>query len=165
MTSVLTDVAPYYTAFGRKVKHCFDLARREVRVTLHSLDLTAAYGKDYELLNDGVEYSGDGRSILERYATAPDTEVPSAGDTGGTFYADGTSGGGDGADEPGAQSAGGAEPDAAEAKELAQRFQEELIGASMRELEYSSQLTVTFCPMRRKRRSRFPWPGRARSVC
>ena len=42
----------------------------EASVTIHSLDLTAIYGEDYIILDDNAEKTGDGVSILERYATA-----------------------------------------------------------------------------------------------
>lgn len=42
----------------------------EASVTIHSLDLTAIYGEDYVILDDNAEKTGDGVSILERYATA-----------------------------------------------------------------------------------------------
>ena len=35
-----------------------------------TLDLTAIYGEDYIILDDNAEKTGDGVSILERYATA-----------------------------------------------------------------------------------------------
>ena len=42
----------------------------DASVTIHSLDLTAIYGEDYVILDDNAEKTGDGVSILERYATA-----------------------------------------------------------------------------------------------
>lgn len=42
----------------------------EASVDIHTLDMTAVYGKDYILLEDEIEKTGNGSSILENYATA-----------------------------------------------------------------------------------------------
>ncbi len=48
----------------------------EVSVLLKTVDMTAVYGKDYELLEDGVKVTGNGMSLLEQSikGNAPDLE-------------------------------------------------------------------------------------------
>ena len=43
---------------------------RKKQASQSTLDLTAIYGEDYIILDDNAEKTGDGVSILERYATA-----------------------------------------------------------------------------------------------
>lgn len=38
----------------------------EASVTVNSIDMTAVYGEDYEILMDGVQVMGDGKTILEK---------------------------------------------------------------------------------------------------
>lgn len=41
---------------------------KKASVDLHTIDMTAVYGEDYELAMDGVKECGNGKSILENYA-------------------------------------------------------------------------------------------------
>lgn len=40
--------------------------RKEASVTVNSIDMTAIYGEDYEVLMEGVQEMGDGKTILEK---------------------------------------------------------------------------------------------------
>lgn len=46
----------------------------EASVEIHSIDVTAVYGKDYEILSDDIQITGGKKSILEYYSTTD--EVP-----------------------------------------------------------------------------------------
>ena len=96
----------------------------EASVTIHSLDLTAIYGEDYIILDDNAEKTGDGVSILERYATAE---------------ADETS---DNISEENTDIENYSEFDS----EMAQQFADEVVPDAMAGIEYSSSTTVTFAP-------------------
>ncbi len=45
-------------------------------VDIHTVDLTAVYGKDYELVMEDVEETGDGVSLLEKYAKGQEIRQP-----------------------------------------------------------------------------------------
>ncbi len=98
----------------------------EASVTIHSLDLTAIYGEDYVILDDNAEKTGDGVSILERYATAEaDTDETS-----------------DNISEENTDIENYSEFDS----EMAQQFADEVVPDAMAGIEYSSSTTVTFAP-------------------
>ena len=98
----------------------------EASVTIHSLDLTAIYGEDYVILDDNAEKTGDGVSILERYATAEaDTDETS-----------------DNISEENTDIENYSEFDS----EMAQQFADEVVPDAMAGIEYSSGTTVTFAP-------------------
>lgn len=91
-----------------------------------TLDLTAIYGEDYIILDDNAEKTGDGVSILERYATAEaDTDETS-----------------DNISEENTDIENYSEFDS----EMAQQFADEVVPDAMAEIEYSSSTTVTFAP-------------------
>ena len=91
-----------------------------------TLDLTAIYGEDYIILDDNAEKTGDGVSILERYATAEaDTDETS-----------------DNISEENTDIENYSEFDS----EIAQQFADEVVPDAMAEIEYSSSTTVTFAP-------------------
>lgn len=98
----------------------------EASVTIHSLDLTAVYGEDYILLDDNVEETGDGVSILERYATAESDSDETQENT--------------------------LEENTVEEispiidSEISQQFADETVPQAMEQIEYSSSTTVTFAP-------------------
>ena len=98
----------------------------EASVTIHSLDLTAVYGEDYIILDDNAEKTGDGVSILERYATSEaDTDETS-----------------DNISEENTDIENYSEFDS----EMAQQFADEVVPDAMAGIEYSSSTTVTFAP-------------------
>ncbi len=61
----------------------------EASVTVHTVDMTAVYGEDYEIVDANAEIDGDGRSVLETLVTdaqneseeSPDSSVTDTADT------------------------------------------------------------------------------------
>ena len=99
---------------------------RKKQASQSTLDLTAIYGEDYIILDDNAEKTGDGVSILERYATAEaDTDETS-----------------DNISEENTDIENYSEFDS----EMAQQFADEVVPDAMAEIEYSSSTTVTFAP-------------------
>ena len=138
----------------------------EASVTLRTLDLSAVYGRDYELLADDVEVTGDGVSMLERAAAgqtsegqeaAPETDVSEA-DAPGTAEAR----------RPGAaesslaqlveEQTGQPARDLYETdpgQELTNSILAGIIPEQLQGLDYSSQSTITFAPGESEKTLRF----------
>lgn len=155
----------------------------EASVELRTVDMTAVYGKDYKLLMDDVEATGDGKTLLEKYskgnqkksniiepALSDDTlsdEVFSLTPAGAK-----KAGQEEKAEDSGLKKASsvsklaedkekqtGSETrelsEDSEASSITQSLQQSLAGSAMEDLEYSSKCKLAFAPGEREKEVRF----------
>lgn len=109
---------------------------KEASVTVNSIDMTAVYGEDYEILMEGVEETGDGKTILEKQFRGKEfVEEKTLSDTSARNSA-------------GKELSGGAQTasDGAKHQGLTDALMDVLVEDSMECLDTSSSCTVRFAP-------------------
>lgn len=165
---------------GEKGEYAVKLYRegnleKKASVDLHTIDMTAVYGEDYELVMDGVDRTGNGGSILENYAKG--REITHTEDIKGDSPAEALETASP-VQEDASDAGAGASDSAAAVSSLAKEKEEqtgqktrELVGTkdqglmdeflgdvvadSMQQLDYSSESTVTFEKGEREKTVRF----------
>ncbi len=110
----------------------------EASVTVNSIDMTAVYGEDYEVLMDGVQETGDGKTILEKQFRGKEfVEEKTVSDTSALIKASEEQNGS-------AQAAPGAS--SGEHQGLTDALMESLVEDSAKCLDISSSCVVRFAP-------------------